>query len=111
MSYPTGLHAVSYVLSRMCVTTSVCPFFKGASCPIESYMRKEFPALTTMKDVCLCGKRRQMVLLPHRLCQTGHCQLSHYTECGLVENSATILTLYNVKNLLTQKHNFATLFL
>lgn len=55
MSYPTGLHAVAYVLSKMCVTTSVCPFFKGASCPIESYMRKEFPALTTMKDVCLCG--------------------------------------------------------
>ena len=55
MSYPTGLHAVSHVLSRMCVTTSVCPFFKGASCPIESYMRKEFPALTTMKDACLCG--------------------------------------------------------
>ena len=55
MSYPTGLHAVSHVLSRMCVTTSVCPFFKGASCPIESYMRKEFPALATMKDVCLCG--------------------------------------------------------
>ena len=55
MSYPTGLHAVSHVLSRMCVTTSVCPFFKGASCPIESYMRKEFPALTTMKYDCLCG--------------------------------------------------------
>lgn len=55
MSYPTGLHAVSHVLSRMCVTTSVCPFFKGASCPIESYMRKEFPALATMKDGCLCG--------------------------------------------------------
>lgn len=55
MSYLTGLHAVAFVLSRMCVTTSVCPFFKGASCPIESYMRKEFPALATMKDVCLCG--------------------------------------------------------
>ena len=55
MSYPTGLHAVSHVLSRMCVTTSVCPFFKGASCPIESYMRKKFPAFATMKDVCLCG--------------------------------------------------------
>ena len=55
MSYPTGLHAVAFVLSRMCVTTSVCPFFKGASCPIESYMRKEFPALTTMKYDCLCG--------------------------------------------------------
>lgn len=55
MSYPTGLHAVAYVLSKMCTTTSVCPFFKGASCPIESYMHKEFPALTTMKYDCLCG--------------------------------------------------------
>lgn len=54
MSYQIGLSAVASVLSRMCVTTSVCPFFKGLVCPIESYMRDSYPALLNT-PICMCS--------------------------------------------------------